>query len=210
MGAAFPTAILGSWHDEAVGPHTVSMYQVAFAVDEFPRLVPWLMLNHAGLDVLIHPQTADSYDDHMVHALWLGEKLPPNAGRLRPSPPRRTKTAEPRRPAPLVLDAAGQQQDEQDDDDEAGAAARVIAPAAAVRPGRQRADQDQDQNDQKDGAHRVHRGIADECSYKPEAATPGSVGARLPPLTADPTRGRQAASTSSAPARNRRGRHPTA
>ncbi len=83
MGAAFPAAILGSWHDEAVGPHTVSMYQVAFAVEDFPQLVPWLMLNHAGLDVLIHPQTGDSYDDHLVHALWLGEKLPLNAERLR-------------------------------------------------------------------------------------------------------------------------------
>ena len=73
---AFPAAILGSWHDEAVGPHTVSMYQVAFAAEDFPRLVPWLMLNHAGLDVLIHPSTGDSYEDHTANALWLGEKLP--------------------------------------------------------------------------------------------------------------------------------------
>ncbi len=76
LGAAFPAAILGNWHDEAVGPHTVSMYQVAFALEEFPRLVPWLMLNHEALDVLIHPQTGDSYDDHTAHALWLGNKLP--------------------------------------------------------------------------------------------------------------------------------------
>jgi aromatic ring-cleaving dioxygenase len=88
MGAAFPTAILGSWHDEAVGPHTVSMYQVAFAVEDFPAVVPWLMLNHAGLDVLIHPQTADPYDDHTLNALWLGSKLPLNVERLRRARPR--------------------------------------------------------------------------------------------------------------------------
>lgn len=76
IGAAFPDAVLGRWHDEAVGPHTVSMYQVAFDVADFPRLVPWLMLNHAGLDVLIHPQTGDSYEDHTEHALWLGNRLP--------------------------------------------------------------------------------------------------------------------------------------
>ena len=76
IGAAFPQATLGSWHDEAVGPHTVSMYQVAFAVEDFPRLVPWLMLNHAGLDVLIHPSTGDSYEDHTANALWLGDRLP--------------------------------------------------------------------------------------------------------------------------------------
>src|ERR1700724_588059 len=58
------TAELGRWHDKPVGPHPVSMYQVAFPVGEFPRLVPWLMLNHAGLNVLVHPETADAYDDH--------------------------------------------------------------------------------------------------------------------------------------------------
>lgn len=67
---------LGRWHDEPVGPHPTSMYQVAFPVAEFPRLVPWLMLNRGALDVLVHPQTGDSYDDHSAHALWLGTKLP--------------------------------------------------------------------------------------------------------------------------------------
>ena len=75
IGANF-TVELGRWHDEPVGPHPVSMYQVAFAVGEFQRLVPWLMLNRGGLDVLVHPQTGDSYDDHAIHALWLGAKLP--------------------------------------------------------------------------------------------------------------------------------------
>jgi DOPA 4,5-dioxygenase len=70
------TVELGRWHDEPVGPHPTSMYQVAFAVGEFADLVPWLMLNHAGLAVLVHPQTVDAYDDHAVHALWLGAKLP--------------------------------------------------------------------------------------------------------------------------------------
>jgi len=70
------TVELGRWHDEPVGPHPVSMYQEAFAVAEFPKLVPWLMLNRDGLNVLIHPQTGYSYDDHAIHALWLGTKLP--------------------------------------------------------------------------------------------------------------------------------------
>jgi aromatic ring-cleaving dioxygenase len=76
VGDAFPTAIVGSWHDEAVGPHTVAMYQVAFAVDDFVRLVPWLMLNRDGLDVLVHPLAGNAYDDHTVYAMWLGDKLP--------------------------------------------------------------------------------------------------------------------------------------
>jgi aromatic ring-cleaving dioxygenase len=50
-------------------------------------VVPWLMLNHAGLDVLIHPQTGNAYDDHTAKALWLGNKLPLNEARLRRARP---------------------------------------------------------------------------------------------------------------------------
>jgi aromatic ring-cleaving dioxygenase len=76
LGRAFPAATLGSWHDEAVGPHTVAMYQVVFAVEDFARLVPWLMLNRDGLDVLVHPLAGNAYDDHTIFAMWLGDKLP--------------------------------------------------------------------------------------------------------------------------------------
>jgi aromatic ring-cleaving dioxygenase len=76
LGAAFPQATLGNWHDEAVGPHTVAMYQVVFAAEDFARLVPWLMLNRDGLDVLVHPLAGNAYDDHTIFAMWLGEKLP--------------------------------------------------------------------------------------------------------------------------------------
>jgi DOPA 4,5-dioxygenase len=83
IAAAFPSATIGNWHDEAVGPHTVSMYQVVFSTDEFSRVVPWLMLNRAGLDVLVHPLAGNAYDDHTVYAMWLGDKLPLNLDVLR-------------------------------------------------------------------------------------------------------------------------------
>lgn len=79
------TARLGNWHDEPVGPHPVSMYQVAFAAAEFARLVPWLMLNRDGLDVLVHPLTESSYDDHSKNALWLGTPVPMKLDILRPT-----------------------------------------------------------------------------------------------------------------------------
>ena len=63
---------MGNWHDEPIGPHPLPMYQVSFAVSEFARVVPWLMLNHDGLSILIHPNTDDGYRDHAEHALWLG------------------------------------------------------------------------------------------------------------------------------------------
>ncbi len=76
IGKGFTVPNSGAGTTSRSEPHPISMYQVAFAVGEFPRLVPWLMLNHAGLNVLIHPQTGDAYDDHAIHALWLGSKLP--------------------------------------------------------------------------------------------------------------------------------------
>jgi len=76
-------AKLGSWHDEPVGPHPVSMYQVVFAADVFPRLVPWLMLNRDGLDVLVHPLSGDSLADHTRFAMWLGQVLPLRLDSLR-------------------------------------------------------------------------------------------------------------------------------
>lgn len=67
---------LGRWHDELVGPHLKSMYQVAFAPERFGEVVPWLMLNREGLDILVHPETGDGAQDHLINSLWLGEKLP--------------------------------------------------------------------------------------------------------------------------------------
>ena len=73
---------MGRWHDEIVGPHLVSMYQVAFEVDQFDRLVQWLAVNRDGLNVLVHPHTENAYNDHLVFGFWLGDKLPLNEERL--------------------------------------------------------------------------------------------------------------------------------
>jgi DOPA 4,5-dioxygenase len=76
VAADFPQARVGRWHDEMVGPHPQSMYQVAFPSEMLARFVPWLMLNRDGLTVLLHPETGDNLTDHSAHAAWFGAVLP--------------------------------------------------------------------------------------------------------------------------------------
>jgi DOPA 4,5-dioxygenase len=42
-------------------------------------------LNREGLDVLVHPLTESSYDDHSKNALWLGTPVPMRLEILRPT-----------------------------------------------------------------------------------------------------------------------------
>ena len=76
VAAEFPQAKLGRWHDELVGPHPQSMYQIAFPAEMIGSFVPWLMLNRDGLTVLLHPETGDDLTDHTTHAAWFGAVLP--------------------------------------------------------------------------------------------------------------------------------------
>ena len=67
---------MGRWHNVPVGPHPTAMYQVAFAPDQFPELVPFIMMNRMGLTVLLHPESGRPRDDHTINATWMGEVLP--------------------------------------------------------------------------------------------------------------------------------------
>jgi aromatic ring-cleaving dioxygenase len=101
MDERFPVT-LGRWHDVKVGPHDQAMFQVAFATEVFSELVPWLMLNHGSLSILVHPNTTNPRRDHLADPLWIGpplavhgEKLPETASAEQAPPP---NTNPPRRP----------------------------------------------------------------------------------------------------------------
>jgi aromatic ring-cleaving dioxygenase len=74
LAGQFPIE-LGRFSGEKVGPHPIPQFQIIFNAAQFQHVVPWLMLNREGLDVLVHPLTDDSVDDHSRHALWLGKPV---------------------------------------------------------------------------------------------------------------------------------------
>ena len=74
LAANFPVQV-GRLNDAPIGPHPVSQFAAIFETDAFQTVIPWLMLNREGLDILIHPLTDDMVDDHTVYALWLGAPI---------------------------------------------------------------------------------------------------------------------------------------
>ena len=69
---------VGRFHDHAVGPHPIAMFQVAFPAGHLEELVAWLIEHREGRSILIHPITGNDLVDHRDHALWLGTQLPLN------------------------------------------------------------------------------------------------------------------------------------
>jgi len=70
----FPVEIDG-FRDTPVGPHPIANVLVVFKPEQFEHVVPYLMLNRDGLDVLVHPLTEDAVEDHSSYAIWLGKPV---------------------------------------------------------------------------------------------------------------------------------------
>ena len=66
---------IDGFRDEPRGPHPISNVLVVFKPDQFEHVVPYLMLNRDGLDVLVHPLTLDAVEDHSGYAIWLGNPV---------------------------------------------------------------------------------------------------------------------------------------
>ncbi len=74
LGEKFAVEI-EEFRDTPRGPHPISNALVIFKPDQFAQVVPYLMLNRDGLDVLVHPLTPDAVEDHIGYAIWLGNPV---------------------------------------------------------------------------------------------------------------------------------------
>jgi aromatic ring-cleaving dioxygenase len=74
LSEKFPVEIDG-FRDTPIGPHPIANVLVVFQPDQFEQVVPHLMLNRAGLDILVHPLTVDAVEDHSSYAIWLGNPV---------------------------------------------------------------------------------------------------------------------------------------
>ncbi|WP_115938263.1 DOPA 4,5-dioxygenase family protein [Aestuariispira insulae] len=74
VAAAFPDLEIGRFHEREVGPHPKWSCQIAFPLEAFGTLIPWLMANRGSLTIFLHPLTGDDLADHRDLACWLGRE----------------------------------------------------------------------------------------------------------------------------------------
>ena len=72
LASDFPVEV-GRIFTSPIGPHHKPMFQVLFTAQCFASLVPWLLRNRQGLDVLIHGVSGDDLRDHTELVMWLGK-----------------------------------------------------------------------------------------------------------------------------------------
>ncbi|MES2803845.1 MAG: DOPA 4,5-dioxygenase family protein [Bdellovibrionota bacterium] len=61
---------------EPIGPHTLPMLEVNFSQAQYSAFVSWLDQERNVLNILVHPQSGNDYNDHTTGAVWLGKSVP--------------------------------------------------------------------------------------------------------------------------------------
>ena len=72
LAASFPVQI---GRNLASLPASVPQIKMIFKTEAFQQVVPSLMLNRDGLDILVHPLSDNEFDDHTDYALWMGTPI---------------------------------------------------------------------------------------------------------------------------------------
>lgn len=67
--------LVGSVHDEPIGPHPLPMFQAIYTTDNQNSVEQLIENNRQDLSVLLHESINDDVRDHTEGARWLGEQL---------------------------------------------------------------------------------------------------------------------------------------
>lgn len=67
---------VGRLHEKPVGPHPRPSCQLSVSIEQFSRVIPWLMLHRGGLTIFVHTCTGNDLPDHTDHAIWMGSMEP--------------------------------------------------------------------------------------------------------------------------------------
>jgi DOPA 4,5-dioxygenase len=60
--------------ERPVGPHPLPIWSMWVDRANFAAATLWMMQQHGGHSVLVHPNIDDGHKDHTDHAMWLGER----------------------------------------------------------------------------------------------------------------------------------------
>ncbi|EIW81181.1 hypothetical protein CONPUDRAFT_55737 [Coniophora puteana RWD-64-598 SS2] len=73
----FPELKIFAMNDGPVGPHPTASFEVDTTTPhETGAFFSWLAVNRGPCDVLVHPNTNDTYRDHTELATWMGRQWP--------------------------------------------------------------------------------------------------------------------------------------
>lgn len=64
---------VGDLRDHKVGPHPIPQFEIHFANEALPVILP--LIEASGLTALVHPLTDDDLADHTRLGQWVGEPL---------------------------------------------------------------------------------------------------------------------------------------
>ncbi|KAG0709344.1 DOPA-like domain-containing protein [Suillus ampliporus] len=73
----FPELRIYKLWDKPIGPHPTAMFEVnTFNPHQTGAFFSWLVVHRGPCDVLVHPNTGDSFRDHTELATWIGRRWP--------------------------------------------------------------------------------------------------------------------------------------
>ena len=78
ISAKFPELAIFVPNDGPAGPFPTASFEVDLLTPaQLGAFLPWILINHGNLSVLVHPNTDGAVEtDHLESAVWIGKRWP--------------------------------------------------------------------------------------------------------------------------------------